>query len=90
MLQSAQPSFGPLGLSGRGSSSGMLRLLVVAHWCGHNDGASQGTWRARIEQYLLLPSAISAPPEWNLDPFNTRQEIHGKRQLLLAILCLPQ
>ena len=69
MLQSAQPSFGPLGPSGRGSSSRMLRLLVVAHWCGHNDGASQGTWRARIEQYLLLPLAISVPPEWNLNRF---------------------
>ena len=67
MLQSAQPSFGPLGPSGRGSSSRMLRWLVVAHWCGHNDGASQGTWRARIEQNLLLPLAISVPPEWNLD-----------------------
>ena len=66
MLQSAQPSFGPLGLSGRGSSSGMLHLLVVAHWCGHNDGASQG---AKIEKYLLLPLAISVPPEWNLDRF---------------------
>ena len=69
MLQSAQPSFGPLGLSGRGRSSRMLRLLVVAHWCGHNDGASQGTCWARIEQYLLLPLAISVPPKWNLDRF---------------------
>ena len=69
MVQSAQTSFGPLGPSGKGSSSGMLHLLVGAHWCGHNDGASQGTLRVRIEKYLLLPLAISVPPEWNLDRF---------------------
>ena len=97
LLQSAQPSFGPMGPSGGVALQGcftcwwwLTGVAIMMELLKELGGHELSNTCCCLWPFQFCPNGISINFWGNGFPLNTRQEIHGKKQPLLAILGLPQ